>query len=100
MSRELRDGRTDFEIAVKGVLEDVGPGDIVTYGEVADEAGYPGAARAVGSVLRRCGESLPWWRVISQSGRLLTGHEQIQAHRLRQEGIEVRGSRVVHTPCE
>ena len=29
----------------------LGPGDVVTYGEVAAEAGYPGAARAVGRFL-------------------------------------------------
>src|SRR4051794_20490620 len=34
-----------FERAVLAVLGRLGPGDLVTYGEVAEEAGFPGAAR-------------------------------------------------------
>ena len=36
---------TPFEEAVVAVLGSLGPGDVVTYGEVAAEAGYPGRAR-------------------------------------------------------
>ncbi len=36
---------TAFEKAVAGVLNSLQPGDVVTYGEVATEAGWPGAAR-------------------------------------------------------
>ena len=86
---------TDFERAVATVLDALEPGDLVTYGEVAAEAVYPGAARAVGGVLRRSGGQFPWWRVIAASGRLLTGHEAEQTRRLRAEGIEVRDGRVV-----
>ncbi|MEL6982906.1 MAG: MGMT family protein, partial [Actinomycetota bacterium] len=53
---------TDFEAAVVRVLLDTDPGDVLAYGEVAAEAGYPGAARAVGNVLKRV-DDLPWWRV-------------------------------------
>src|SRR4029453_10198830 len=35
---------TPFEEAVVAVLGSLGPGDVVTYGEVAAEAGYPGRA--------------------------------------------------------
>ena len=41
-----------------GVLHRLGPADVVTYGEVAEEAGFPGAARAVGNLLRRSGAEL------------------------------------------
>ena len=86
---------TDFERAVAAVLDALEPGDLVTYGEVAAEAGYPGAARAVGSVLRRSDGQFPWWRVIAASGKLLTSHEVEQTKRLRAEGVEVRDGRVV-----
>jgi methylated-DNA-protein-cysteine methyltransferase related protein len=66
----------------------------VTYGEVAEEAGSPGAARAVGNVLARR-EGLPWWRVVTASGRLVPGHEHTQAQLLRSEGVPVRHGRVV-----
>lgn len=85
---------TDFERAVGEVLDRLGPGDLVTYGDVAAEAGRPGAARAVGNVLRRSGGAFPWWRVVSASGRLLRGHEAEQTRRLAAEGVEVRDGRI------
>jgi methylated-DNA-protein-cysteine methyltransferase-like protein len=86
---------TDFERAAAGVLDGLEPGDLVTYGEVAAEAGYPGAARAVGSLLRRgSGAGFPWWRVISSSGKLLVDHEAEQTRRLRAEGVDVDNGRV------
>src|SRR4051812_35091780 len=38
----------DFEPAVEAVLVAIPAGEVMTYGEVAAEAGFPGAARAVG----------------------------------------------------
>jgi methylated-DNA-protein-cysteine methyltransferase related protein len=61
----------------------------MTYGEIAREAGYPGAARAVGTLLARSGGMLPWWRVVNASGRLIPGHESEHAKRLRAEGISL-----------
>ena len=45
--------RDRFEDAVVAVVAALRPGEVATYGEVADEAGFPGAARAVGNVLAR-----------------------------------------------
>jgi methylated-DNA-protein-cysteine methyltransferase-like protein len=84
----------DFTEAVIAVLEALGPGDVVTYGEVAAEAGFPGAARAVGRLLSQSGGALPWWRVVTASGRLVPGHEADHARRLVAEGVEVRDGRV------
>ena len=80
---------TPFEAAVEAVLARLDPGDVVTYGEVAAEAGYPGAARAVGAHLARHGDGLPWWRVVSGAGRLVPGHEVEHARRLGAEGVVV-----------
>jgi len=82
-----------FEDAVIGVLRGLQPGEVVTYGEVAEEAGYPGAARAVGNILARS-DGLPWWRVVTSAGRLVRGHEHEQARRLRAEGVAVAEGRV------
>ena len=70
------------------------PGDMVSYGEVAVLAGRPGAARAVGRLMA-ASTGLPWWRVVTAGGRLVPGHESVQAERLRAEGHTVRGNRVV-----
>ena len=69
------------------------PGELATYGEVAEEAGYPGAARAVGNVIARS-EDLPWWRVVTSEGRLVPGHESEHARRLRSEGVRPSAGRV------
>lgn len=79
---------------MSGVLAELVPGDVVTYGEVAAEAGFPGAARAVGRVLAGSDGRLPWWRVVNASGRLVPGLEEDHAARLRAEGVAVEGGRV------
>ena len=84
----------NFEDAVAAVLHALKPGDVVTYGEVAAEAGRPGAARAVGNVLARSGGEFPWWRVVTSSGRLVPSHEREHARRLRAEGVAVVEGRV------
>ena len=83
----------DFGEAVAAVLMALEPGEVVSYGEVADEAGFPGAARAVGNLVRST-PGLPWWRVIAKSGRLAPGHEQRQAELLRGEGVTIVHGRV------
>ena len=83
-----------FARAVVAVIDRLGPGDVVTYGEVAREAGYPGRARAVGAILARDGDDLPWWRVVTASGRLVPGHEVEHARRLGAEGVDVVDGRV------
>lgn len=83
-----------FPDAAARVIEGLGPGEVITYGEVAAEAGFPGAARAVGNLLRRT-PGLPWWRVVAASGRLVPGSESEQAELLRAEGVKVRNGKVV-----
>jgi methylated-DNA-protein-cysteine methyltransferase-like protein len=80
---------TPWEEAVDGVLRSLRPGEVVTYAEVAQEAGRPGAARAVGSILAASGGRYPWWRVVTSTGRLVPGHEVEHARRLRREGVAV-----------
>jgi len=89
-----RADRPGFTDAVVRVITAIRPGEVATYGEVAEEAGYPGAARAVGGVLARS-DGLPWWRVVAANGRLVPGHELEQARRLRAEGTPVLRHRVV-----
>jgi methylated-DNA-protein-cysteine methyltransferase-like protein len=86
---------TDFEDSVLDVLYSLRPGEVVTYGEVAAQAGYPGAARAVGTVLRTCDGDVPWWRVVGAGGQIRTPAEEKQADLLLSEGVLVAGGRVV-----
>lgn len=84
----------DFESAVVSVIDSLKTGDIISYGEVAAEAGYPGAARAVGRVLKGS-TGLPWWRVVTSTGRLVPGHEAEHERLLAQENVIVLNGRVV-----
>lgn len=85
---------TEFEEAVVAVISSLEPGDVVTYGEVAAEAGHPGAARAVGTLLSKS-EGLPWWRVVGAGGRIRTPVEAGQIRLLADEGVLVIDGRVV-----
>jgi methylated-DNA-protein-cysteine methyltransferase-like protein len=86
----------DFWARVAAVVAALGPGEVVSYGDVAAEAGLPGAARAVGAILAhpRPGVDLSWWRVVTASGRLVPGHEAEHARRLRAEGVAIQNGRV------
>jgi methylated-DNA-protein-cysteine methyltransferase-like protein len=85
----------EFRERVIAVVVALAAGEVVSYGDVAAQAGYPGAARGVGAVLAHCDDPLPWWRVVMSSGRLAPGKEARQAQLLRAEGVTVRAGRVV-----
>ena len=85
---------TSFQAHVVAVVEATSPGDVLTYTEVALEAGHPGSAQAVANVLRRV-PGLPWWRVVPTSGRLYRTHAPTQAPLLRAEGVHVDEDRHV-----
>ena len=86
---------TEWEEAIAGALDTLGSGEVVTYGEIAAQAGRPGAARSVGRYLSASGGAHPWWRVVTSTGRLIPGHESEQAKKLRAEGVAVAANRVV-----
>jgi methylated-DNA-protein-cysteine methyltransferase-like protein len=85
-----------FRTRVLAALRSVGPGQVVSYGDLAVEAGYPGAARGVGAVLAGSGpeERLTWWRVVYGDGRLAPGKEAEQGRLLAAEGVTVQAGRV------
>ena len=85
---------TPFEESVARVLDDLRHGEVVTYGEVAAEAGFPSAHRAVGRFLKSH-QGYPWWRVVTSTGRLVPGSEAEQSSLLRSEGVKVANGRVV-----
>ena len=85
---------SDFTSRVVDAIGRLRPGEVATYGEIAEEAGFPRAARAVGTVLATV-DGLPWWRVVHADGRFVPGHEDRQASLLRKEGVAVAAGRVV-----
>jgi len=83
----------DFRRRVIDVINSLQPGEVVSYGDVAAQAGYPGAARGVGAILASS-DGLPWWRVVTATGRLAPGKEGPQSRHLAAEGVSVVGGRV------
>lgn len=60
-----------FAQRVRAVVREIPLGRTATYGEVARMAGHPGAARAVGMVMKNnYDKSVPCHRVIRADGKL------------------------------
>ena len=87
-------GPSAFATRVAEVLGALGPGEVVSYGDVAAEAGYPGAARAVGTLLRHGIDGAPWWRVVGADGAIVSRHGAEQRALLEAEGVSVVDGRV------
>jgi O-6-methylguanine DNA methyltransferase len=93
----VRTPATAFAARVLSVVRRIPRGRVATYGEVARAAGKPGAARAVGNVMRTCDRpDVPCHRVIAAGGKLggYGGSEAIKRTLLLGEGVIVRGSRI------
>lgn len=80
---------------LRRVIAEIPRGKVATYGQVAERAGFPGAARATVWALQRS-DGLPWHRVVAAGGRIaLPGEEgREQRLRLKLEGVTFRGERV------
>jgi O-6-methylguanine DNA methyltransferase len=79
------------------IVRRIPPGRVATYGDVAELAGRPRAARAVGNVMRACSRrDVPCHRVIAAGGRVggYGGNEVLKRALLTAEGVIVSGSRI------
>jgi methylated-DNA-protein-cysteine methyltransferase-like protein len=92
------DPTRERERRIVDVLMALQEGEVVTYGEVAEVAGYPKHSRLVGRILRTTAAEVPWWRVVNSAGRLVPGHEREQAALLAEEDVVVRDGRVRRAP--
>jgi methylated-DNA-protein-cysteine methyltransferase-like protein len=88
---------TAFQRAVVEAVAALEPGDLVTYGELAQEIGRPASGQAIANVLRSA-PGLPWWRVIPADGRIYCSHAEVQGPLLEREGHRIDERRRVHPP--
>ena len=88
----------DRDRRIVDVIRSLREGEVVTYGDIAADAGYPKLSRLVGRLLATSDEDLPWWRVVNSTGRLVPGNEREQSQLLRAEGVTVDGGRVRRAP--
>jgi methylated-DNA-protein-cysteine methyltransferase-like protein len=89
---------TDRERRILDVLMALGEGEVTTYGDVAEVAGYPKLSRLVGRILAETVVEVPWWRVVNATGRLVPGHEVEQTALLVAEDVIVCNGRVTSAP--
>ena len=88
---------TPFARRVLLLVSRIPPGRVISYGALARRAGKPGAARAVGNLMRTANRpGLPYHRVIAANGRLggYGGSEGLKASLLAAEGLTIRGNRI------
>ena len=89
--------RTVFAQRVLQVLRRLPAGRVATYGDVADWAGRPGAARAVGNIMRIARvPGLPYHRVVAAGGRVggYGRDPQLKVALLRAEGLVIVRGRI------
>jgi len=84
---------SDYADAVLSAVDQVTPGRVASYGDIAEFVGT-GGPRQVGHVMARHGGAVAWWRVVRADGRPAAGLEAEALGRLRSEGTAVRGDRV------
>lgn len=86
---------TPYAEAVLDLVEQIPPGRVMAYGDVA-RALADGGPRQVGRVMSHWGGGVPWHRVVRADGRPAQGHEQVALRALRAEGtpLAADGSRV------
>lgn len=89
-----------FTQSVINIIKKIPEGKVMTYGQIAREAGSPRAARQVVRVLHSMSRKhhLPWHRVINSKGQIGLQDEesyQDQLLSLESEGIEVELNGVI-----
>ena len=81
----------DFASDVLDVVDAIPPGQVMSYGDIAEYLGR-GGPRQVGRVMSTSGGGVPWWRVVHANGSLLTRHERTALREYRKEGTPLRAS--------
>lgn len=91
---------TDFTSNVRTVVSRIPKSRVATYGQVAKLAGRPGAARAVGAIMRTNKDiaAVPCHRVVGSTG-LLTGYAYgsgigTKKKKLIEEGVSFIGDKI------
>jgi alkylated DNA nucleotide flippase Atl1 len=82
----------DYSSRVLDVVDAIPPGQVMSYGDVAEYLGA-GGPRQVGRVMSRYGGAAPWWRVIHADGTPAPGHDAVALRHYLAEGTPLRSAR-------
>lgn len=74
------------------VVREIPPGRVAAYGDVGRRLQQPATGYLVGRWMAHAPPNVPWWRVVAQSGQLVTSKRSPhlaaeQERRLREEGV-------------
>jgi alkylated DNA nucleotide flippase Atl1 len=84
---------SDYAELVLSVVELIPPGQVATYGDIAEIVGR-GGPRQVGHVMAQFGGGVPWWRVVRADGRPARPVEEHGLRLLRADKTPIKGDRV------
>ena len=82
------------------VAHQIPEGKVATYGQIAELAGIPRAARLAGNALKSLPpkSTIPWHRVVNSQGKISLPESnpshQKQRQRLKAEGVFMKNSRI------
>jgi alkylated DNA nucleotide flippase Atl1 len=82
----------DYTSRVLDVVDAIPPGQVMSYGDVAEYLGA-GGPRQVGRVMALYGGAAPWWRVIHADGTPAPGHDSRALEHYLAEGTPLRSAR-------
>ena len=97
----MNQASAEFKTQVLFILAHLPTGTVISYGELARQAGQPRWARQVGQLLKTLpqGHSIPWHRVVNSQHRISfsEGSDAYlrQRHLLEQEGWIISGQRLI-----
>lgn len=93
--------RAEMEQAVYAAVAAIPQGLVMSYGDLARLAGFPGYARLVGRIMGDLppGSSLPWHRVVRADGDLGAPCADRQRQLLAAEGVLFGASGRVRRRC-
>ncbi|MFJ8264373.1 MGMT family protein [Peribacillus asahii] len=88
-----------FTERVIRVIQQIPPGNVMTYGQIAKLAGSPRGARQVVRILHSSSHKyeLPWHRVINAKGEISIKNEElsfVQKVKLEQEGVQIQNDKI------
>jgi len=96
-----------FSDRVYWLVGEVPPGQVASYGQIALLSGHAGAARAVGTLMRKMSENgleLPWHRIVNAAAGI-SCRGDVERPRLQRELLETEGhtfsgqGRIVNAAC-
>lgn len=94
---DVQGGRLNAAEAVFRLVRRIPPGRVMSYGQVASELRSRLSPRAVGWMLHRCPDDVPWHRVVNAAGgcstdRLPDFPQGLQRAMLEAEGVAFRAN--------